>query len=107
MTDFQFIEAKFSQNFRFAESSYIVRVIVHRDDVGFAIEKIVRFGQVLQFIPESVNVTCIMDINFILPEFLYKPRFSFNNTPGSFISSLNTTLNSFMSNFKKNLKKIY
>lgn len=106
MTDFQFIEAKFSQNFRFPGSSYVARVIVHRDDVGFAIEKLVRFGQILQFIPESVNVTCIMDINFILPEYLYKPRFSFNDTPGSFISSLNSALNSFMSNFRKNLKKI-
>lgn len=105
MTDFQFIEAKFSQNFRYAESSFVVRVIVHRDDVGYAIEKIVRFGQILQFIPESVNVTCIMDVNFILAECLYKPRFTFNETPGHFISSLNPTLNSFMSNFKKLLKK--
>ena len=105
MTDFQFIEAKFSQNFRFAESSYVVRVIVHRDDAGYAIEKIVRFGQVLQFIPESVNVTCIMDVNFILAELLYKPRFSFNNTPGNYISSINPCMNHFMSNFRKNLKK--
>ena len=105
MTDFQFIEAKFCQNVRFPESTYSVRVIVHRDDVGYAIEKIVRFGQVLQFIPEFVNVTCIMDINFILAECFYKPRFTFNNTPGTFISSLNPTLNSFMSNFRKNLRK--
>lgn len=105
MTDFQFIEAKFSHNFRFADSSYTVRVIVHRDDVGYSIEKIVRFGEILQFTPESVNVACIMDVNFILAECLYRPRFSFNNTPGSFISSLNATLNHFSSNFKKYSKK--
>lgn len=105
MTYFQFIEVKFSHNFRFAESFFVVRVIVHRDDVGFAIEKIVRFGQVLQYIPDFVNVTCIMDLNFVYSECLYKPRFSFNNTPGNFISSINPSLQSFMSNFKRNLKK--
>lgn len=105
MTDFQFIEAKFSGNVGYPESSYKVRVIVHRDDVGISIEKIVRLGIILQFIPEFVNVTCIMDVNFILAECLYKPRFTFNTTPGSFISSLNPTLNSFMSNFKKLLRK--
>ena len=105
MTDFQFIEANFILNVRFPESSYVVRVIVHRDDVGYAIEKIVRLGQILQFVPEYVNVTCIMDVNFILAECLYKPRFSFNKAPGSFVSSLNPALNSFMSNFRKNLRK--
>lgn len=105
MTDFQFIEAKFSGNLNYPESSYKVRVIVHRDDVGFAIERIVRFGIILQFIPEFVNVTCIMDVNFILAECLYKPRFMFNETPGRLISSLNPTLSSFMSNFQKRLRK--
>lgn len=105
MTEFQFIEAKFSGNATYPDSSFMVRVIVHRDDVGYSIEKIVRFALILQYIPEFVNVSCIMDVNFILAEFLYKPRFSFSNTPGNYICSLNPTFNNFMSNFRKNLKK--
>lgn len=105
MTEFQFIEARFSQNFRFPESSYVVNVIVHRDDVGKSIAKIVRFGQIFQYTPESINVTCIMDISSIIAEILYKPRFAFKNTPGNFISSSNACLNSFMKNFKKYLVK--
>lgn len=105
MTNFQFIEAKFIGNSNYPESLYKVHVIVHRDDVGFAIEKIVRFGIILQFVPEFINVTCIMDVNLILAECLYKPRFSFNQTPSIFISSLNPALNSFMSNFQKLLRK--
>ena len=105
MTDFQFIEAKFSLNATYPDSWYKVSVIVHRDDVGFAIEKLVRFGYVLQYTPESVNVTCILDASFILQHLLYKPRFAFNKVPGFFISSVNPTLNSFMSNFQKTLRK--
>ncbi len=105
MTEFQFIEAKFSGNATYPDSSYVVRAIIHRDDVGYSIEKIVRFGMILQYIPEFVNVTCIMDVNFILAEFLYKPRFTFNNTPGHYVCSLNPALNNFMSTFQKMLRK--
>ena len=85
MADFQFIEAKFKFNHAYPESRYKVNVIVHRDDVGYAIEKLVTFGYVLQYVPDSVNVTCIMDASLIHQFLLYKPRFAFNGVPGSFI----------------------